>query len=725
MSRMLIVSNRLPVTIAKKKNEYHFTTSSGGLATGLGSVYKKQGSLWIGWPGISAKDISAKIQIEKELASERMHPVFLSQRDIDKFYYGFCNETLWPLFHYFVQFAEYNSSYWESYKHVNTLYCDEVVKIAQTGDTIWIHDYHLLLLPKLIRERIPDATIGFFLHIPFPSFEIFRMLPWRVEILNGLLGADLIGFHTYDYVRHFSSAVFRLLGYESEFGQLNIENRIILIDSFPMGIDYEKFSTAHGKKKTKNEITKIKQKIGDKKIILSVDRMDYTKGIPERLEAFNLFLERYSEYVEKVTMILVTVPSRSKVLHYKLLKEHVDELVGRIAGRYDRIGWVPIVYFYRSLAFDELAAYYNTADVALVTPFRDGMNLIAKEYLASKHDGKGVLILSETAGAAESLGNSIIINPNNTEKVAEAIKKALEMPYEEIIEQNRETQNQLMHYDIHRWIKNFIKRLEFAKKQQIEMSAKFLSNKIQEKIQDNYNKSKNRLIIFDYDGTLIPFTEIPSAAVPDKELLHLLKRLAGVEGSEVVLISGRDKETLQKWLGKLPVDFVAEHGVWYKEKGSNWEMIEPLTQDWKDKIVEIFEIYVDRIPGSFIETKGYSVVWHYRKSDPALGKIRARELVETISYLTTNLNLQVLEGNKVVEVRNSVINKGRAALRWISKKEWQCILAFGDDKTDEDVFKALPQDAYSVKVGFGASAAKYYLRSSTEVRSFIKELVRE
>ena len=722
MRRMLIISNRLPINIVRRKGTLNFNPSSGGLVTGLGSFYKSCKSLWMGWPGIIIYEDAEKKFIEAKLSTDKMHPVFLAPNDVEKYYYGFCNKTVWPLFHYFIQYTICDKLLWEAYKHANSVFCEEIMKIVEPDDIIWVHDYHLMLLPRLIREKLPDATIGFFLHIPFPSFEIFRSLPWRKEILNGLLGADLIGFHTYDYARHFLSATNRLLGLENRLGQVNAKNRIINVDSFPIGIDFNKFYKASQKPEVKREITRIRNKIGERKIIISIDRLDYTKGIPQRLVAFNLFLDRNPEYKEKVTLILVAVPSRTKVENYRQLKEHVDELVGNINGKHGRIGWMPILYLYQFLPFTNLVALYNVADVALVTPFRDGMNLIAKEYIATKTDSKGVLILSETAGAAKMLGKVLSINPNNIDEIAEALKEALVMSEDEQIKRNKEMQNQLQHYDISQWVKGFMNRLIYTKKIQNELSAKLLDSKSRKNLINNYHRSSRRLILSDLDGTLIPFADTPEIVGPDEELLKLLEKLSEFKKSEVVIISGRDKDTLEKWFDKLNVGLVAEHGVWFKEKYGSWVMIEPLNQDWKEKILEIIESYVDRTPGSLIEVKEFSIVWHYRKVESELGEIRARELVENLSYFIANLDLQVLEGSKVIEVKNSEINKGKIALRWLEKEDWDFILAIGDDRTDEDIFEILPDSAYSIKVGLGSTAAEFNLNSPYEVRAILKEI---
>jgi trehalose 6-phosphate synthase/phosphatase len=727
MDRLLIVSNRLPVNIIKSGGGIHSQFSVGGLATGLGSLYKSYSykNLWIGWPGINLEKIKGKEKdVETKLKFENCYPIFLSQQDIEKYYLGFCNKTIWPLFHYFTQYTVYSKTFWKAYKKVNEDFGDVVVKIAKKDDIIWIHDYHLMLLPKIIRDKREDLMIGYFHHIPFPSFEVFRLLSWRREIIEGLLGADLVGFHTYDYVDHFLDSVSRILGYEQSFGQITTDKRIVKVDIFPMGINYNRYKDTADTKEVQKEKNKILRKIGiDQKVIVSIDRLDYTKGILQRLESFSIFLEKNPEYREKVTFFLVISPSRTNVEHYILLKNQVDELVGKINGNYGTIGWTPVLYLYRKIPFHTLVALYNIADVALITPLRDGMNLIAKEYIAAKADYKGVLILSEMAGAAKELGEAIIINPNNNEEVAESLKEALAMPDEEQIARLKPMQERLKRYNVERWANDFMESLSYIKKIQQELIARKLTDDTERKLLTDYSKSENRLILLDYDGTLVPFNDKPEKAKPDDELLGLLKGLSNESKTEVVIISGRNKSNLEEWFGNLNMGFVAEHGVWLKEKGGVWEMIEPLRNDWKEEICPILELYVDRTPNSFIEEKEFSLVWHYRKTDPELGSLRARELKDAILHLIANLNLGVLEGSKVIEIKNIGINKGRAALRWISKKNRDFILAVGDDLTDEDIFATLPSTAYSIKVGLSPSRSKFNVNSVEDVKILLKKLV--
>jgi trehalose 6-phosphate synthase/phosphatase len=723
LSKTIIVSNRLPIKIKREGGELKYETSEGGLATGLGSIYKEGGNIWIGWPGLYLEREEEEEEVVQKLKGENMSPVFLTEIEIKEYYEGFSNETLWPTCHYFPQYALYEQTFWEAYEKVNQKFCDQVVKLAGPGDTIWVHDYQLLLLPQMIREALPDSSIGFFQHIPFPSFEIFRLLPWRRALLNGIMGADLIGFHTYDDMRHFLSSISRIVGLPNVNGMVDTGVRSVMVDAFPMGIDYEKYATVVKSKETRQNVAQLNKAYGDRKVILSIDRLDYSKGIPNRLLAFELFLQTYPQYHEKVVLVMVVVPSRDQVGRYKELKEEVDELVGRINSSFSTINWSPIQYFYRSFPLEELSAFYSRADIALVTPLRDGMNLVCKEFLASKHDQPGVLILSEMAGASRELSEAIQINPNNLPQMSDAMYDALTMEEAEQKAHIEKMQKTLQKYNIHHWVDLFMNRLSFIKSQQMSLATSQLDQSEREYLKQRYEAAQNRLIFLDYDGTLSPYEREPARAFPDEELITLLQDLTTDARNRVVIISGRDRETLGNWLDGLYLDMIAEHGVWIKVRGEHWQMIQPLRNDWKNEIRPIMELHVSRTPGSLLEEKDFSLVWHYRKVEAGLGEVRASELISHLSYIASSINLQVLEGGKVVEIKNSEVNKGKAAFHWIETYPHDYVLAIGDDKTDEDTFKAMPDNAFTIKVGNNRSVAKYYVDSFKDVRSLLLDLV--
>lgn len=734
MNKTIIISNRLPVQLQIGNGSINAIPSVGGLATGMKSVHSGGDSLWIGWSGLTDEEIPKELipKIDNALAKHGSSKVNLSEDEVNGFYFGFSNRAIWPLFHYFLQYAEFELDNWLTYKSVNQKFADAIVEKANENDTIWIHDYQLMLVPKMVREKRPNLSIGFFLHIPFPSYEIFRTLPWREEILEGLLGSDLIGFHTYDYERHFLSSVRRLLGNEVSFDDIYVDNRIVKVDSFPMGIDYKKFSEAAKAHHQQSEAQQSdlqrrldlhKKSSPDAKLVVSIDRLDYSKGIAKRLHAFKYFLDKYPQYKEKIRLIILAVPSRSNVPQYQLLKREIDELVGRINGELATVSWTPIWYFYRSLPFENLIDLYTSSDIAWLTPIRDGMNLVAKEYIATRTDKTGVLILSEMAGSANEMNEALLINPNNFEQIADTLYTAINMP--ELEQQRRNTilQRRLERYNVEKWANDFMGSLREQKNRDATNVSKRLSENLLTAILKNYNKAKKRVFFIDYDGTLTGFKIDPQKASPDKSLFKLLDQLNEKEGNDIYLISGRDKETFGRWFLPKKYNMIAEHGVWISENGEEFRMLENVNKDWMEKIYPVLESFVDRTPGSFIEEKNYSLAWHYRNTDPDFGANRAAELNTVLTSLIGNDDISVLNGNKVMEIKSSNVNKGRAAMRVLPQKDYDFIFAIGDDWTDEFMFQELPEEAVTVKVGMQKTKAKFYIESVSGVRGFLEKFI--
>jgi trehalose 6-phosphate synthase/phosphatase len=734
MKRLFMIANRLPLHVADKNGEKELIPLTDGFDSGLKNFYESFDIKWVGRAGVNINEISEieKQDIDNKFRSENCIPVYIDKQLRAEFVEGFCDNTIWPLFNYFTQNTKYEPANWDAFQKVNQLYADIISKYVTEDDILWIHDYHLMLLPHLIREKHPNISIGYFQHIPFPSFEIFRLLPWRMNLLEGILAADLVGFHTYDYQRHFMSCVRRLLGHETFFNRIRLDERIVKVDAFPKGIDFEFFNNKAkelekdiGKKESEihKELKEYLRRDKNRKIILSIDRLDYTKGIPNRIKAFELFLNTYPEYQEKVSLFLFVSPSRENVSDYQNLKKQLDELVGRINGMYGSIGWMPIWYFYRATDRMESIELYNSADIALITPTRDGMNLPAKEFIACKTDKTGVLILSEMAGAAKELGESIIVNPNSLTEVADAIYQALNMSVSEQIERNTVLQKRLKIYNEERWANDFIIGLEGVKKLQESNYTRKVNNQVIKKLVDNYKSSENRIIFLDYDGTLTGFHKDPQMAMPDNELYSIVEKLISKKNNTIVIISGRDKETLSKWFEKYDqLAFIAEHGVWNKNPNAEWKMTDQIEKDWMGIIEPVLQNFVDRTPRSFVEYKNYSLVWHYRDADPDMGQQRAWELKDDLKNYIANLNLEIMDGDMVIEIKNAGINKGKAALNKIGNTEFDFILALGDDWTDEYTFNSLPESAHTIKVGTKSTAAKYYLKDVKEVRSLLAQL---
>ncbi|MGB6150451.1 MAG: bifunctional alpha,alpha-trehalose-phosphate synthase (UDP-forming)/trehalose-phosphatase, partial [Pricia sp.] len=562
---------------------------------------------------------------------------------------------------------------------------------------------------------------------------IFRTLPWREELLEGLLGSDLIGFHTYDYERHFLSSVRRLLGLEVSFNDISLDDRVIKVDSFPMGIDYKKFSEAAKKhaenpEKDKSELQKRldshKKSAPDAKFFLSIDRLDYSKGIAKRIYAFEYFLNKYPQYKEKVRLIVLAVPSRSNVPQYQLLKKEVDELVGRINGEFSTVSWTPIWYFYRSMPFENLIDLYTSSDIAWLTPLRDGMNLVAKEYIATRTDQTGVLILSEMAGSANEMNESLLINPNNFEQIADALHTAINMPIAEQKQRNALLQKRLERYNVEKWANDFMNSLLDQKEKDYSYVARRMSVDQMNVITKNYKSAQKRLLFIDYDGTLAGFHNDPQKAAPDEELYELLDAISSVKNTDMYLISGRDKDTFAKWFLPKKYNMIVEHGVWISRDGEEFKLLENVKKDWMEKIRPVLESFVDRTPGSFIEEKNYSLAWHYRNTDPDFGQKRATELNTVLTSLIGTDDLSVLNGNKVMEIKSSNVNKGRAAMRMYGEKDYGFVFAIGDDWTDEFMFQELPETAVTVKVGRQKTQARYYVDSIKNVRDLLKRFTK-
>ncbi len=730
--RLVIVSNRLPFTVSIRDGTPDFAASSGGLTTGLWSYLEQVANdqlkgldfLWLGWPGADIPDEHKGAVADYAAQNFRSKPVFLSADSVDRFYNGFCNKTVWPLFHYFPSLTRYDENYWQEYQRVNRAFCDALLEVLRPDDMVWVHDYQLMLLPKMIRERFPDMSIGFFLHIPFPSFEVFRLLPkvWRTDLIEGLLGASVIGFHTHDYARDFLTSVLRTVGYEHQMGSLTLRERVVKVDSFPMGVDYERFAAAAASEETAVRVEHLRARCAAQKVIFSVDRLDYTKGLINRLRGYDLFLRRNPEWWGKVVFLISVAPSRTGTDSYQAMLKKLEQMVGRIVGEYGDVHWTPLIYQYRNLSFDEIVALYRLCDVAMITPLRDGMNLVAKEFIASRTDRTGVLILSEMAGAAKEMGEALIINPFHAEDFSKALEQALSMPVEEQITRNQLLQDRLRRYNVNRWAEDFVQAMVAANNTETARRARLLTGKALPALVQQYRSAKRAALLLDYDGTLVPFVDNPALARPDGELLDLLEALSADPAAEVVIVSGRSRRDLEEWFGHLPMDLVAEHGVWLRRKGGEWRMLRALTTEWKERVRPILQLYVDRLPGAFLEEKEFSLAWHHRRADPEQASTRATELLDDLSGYTRNIDVQVLEGNKVIEVRNTGVTKGTAALEWVTGHVPDFIMAIGDDWTDEDLFRSLPPTAFSVRVGVANTAARYHLPSHAAVRRVLRDL---
>ncbi len=661
MSRLILVANRLPVSLDLSGDEIKVQDSHGGLASGMRGLSQKSRRPGSVGPGAIPNSDEQRKLIDQKLSEHSATAVYLSAQEAERFYEGMSNSVIWPLFHYLVDRMPLYVRDFDEYRAVNERFADAVCARATEEDLIWIHDYHLLLLPRLLRERLPRARIGFFLHIPFPSSEIFRLLPHREDLLRGMLGANLIGFHTYGYARHFSDALLGNLGIEPELDRVDVEGRNVSIGVFPMGIDVNRFERLAASPELPERVAELRRAHGVEQLLLGVDRLDYTKGIPRKLLAIERLLERSPQYRGKVSLLQIAVPSRENVAEYKSLRNDVEQLVGKINGSSGSLHNAPIHYLYQSVTPEELMASYRAANIAVVTPLRDGMNLVAKEYVAARTDGDGVLVLSELAGAASELGEALTVNPYDVESLASTLERALTMSEPERRERMAALREKVRAHPVELWARDFVGQLAGGERRSEPRDLRRDSAELDALAQ---RLAANHEVVFalDYDGTLVPIVRNPDLASPDAALRELLAMLAGLSGVHVCVVSGRAQASLSAWLGALPIHLVAEHGVWSKKaEASEWQChIDPSALGWMGDARSILETYVERAPGAFMEQKTAGLAWHYRNVDPYLGVALARELRVHLVRHFAQAPVSILGGRKVLEMRPQGVDKGAA-----------------------------------------------------------------
>ncbi|KAK7204526.1 glycosyltransferase family 20-domain-containing protein [Myxozyma melibiosi] len=677
-------------------------------------------------------------------SGSKIAPVFLYGGDQSR-WRSYAEQVLWPLLHYILgepsDGIEEKKS-WLDYVKFNEAFADRIVEIYRPGDVIWVHDYHLLLLPQILRQRLPKAYIGSFLHAPFPSSEYFRYLTRRSELLEGMLGSNMVAFQSLSYARHFISSCSRLLGFESTATTVDAFGARVSVNVFPIGIDAARVERDMQTPAVLDNMHAIRELYPGKKIIVGRDRLDSVRGVMQKLQAFEIFCQMYPEKVENVVLIQITSPAYANSAK---IERKVSELIAHINGTYGMLHFTPVQHYPQQIARDEYFALLRVADLALITSVRDGMNTTSLEFVVCQRDSHAPVILSEFTGTAGSLSDAITVNPWDSVGVAKAIYDALfVMSDDSKASLERKLYDHVTTHNVETWVAHYLTALMGV----IESDSNSSTTPVLDspRMYAACNAAQDcRVFMFDYDGTLTPIVRDPAAAVPHPRVLHMLETLAADPKNKVWIISGRDQTFLDRYLGaRIPrLGLSAEHGCFMKPIGAkDWvNLTEKADMSWMKDVIEIFQYYTERTQGAFIERKRAAVTWHYRRADPEYGAFQARECLNHLeNTVTQKYDVEVMRGKANLEVRPRFVNKGEIAKQLVREytsasttgSAPEFVLCMGDDSTDEDMFRALrkfeglDQDkTFTVTVGPSnkRTTAAWHLLDPYEVAKAVGALV--
>ena len=733
-AKIIIVSHRLPISVSRdNEGEYAFSPSPGGLPAGLKEVHAQENAVWIGHPGLvcdAQSDADFK-RLAVLLKKRKLVPVYIPAEIHDPFSKGMANGIIWPLLHYFFETMAFSFKDWEAYVKANRIFAQAVLDIVKPGDRVWIHDYQLMLLPRFLRDSGKPLNIAYFHHIPFPSPDVFRILPVRDEVIDGLLGADLIGFHTFDYVRNFISSAAHNVNTEVFVDYLRYRQRHVKISAFPLGIDVKEMDLALEKLHAEGSKQDLLADVEGKFVFLGVDRLDYTKGIPSRLKAYQMFLEDHPELVGRAIFIQVCVPSRVDIQKYGDIREKIEGLVGNISGLFGRPGYVPVHYVYRNFNFEDLVALYDRADVMVVTPLRDGLNLVCKEYVAAKRQNAGVLILSEFAGAAAEMGEAIIVNPYNIREVAHAMHRSLLMPEKEKMDRLKALRSRVIGFDNIAWARSFIE--SWSEVALPDARSSVLDKSIQKEVFKKFKIARKTFIFSDYDGTIAPLPNRSAYALLAPNLLDILDKLGVQAGCDITIVSGRSRLGLEHVLEHSNFNLSAEHGLFVKLHDGEWLRQLELQAEFdkvKPSIESLLGLYCRAISGSYIEEKEYSLVWHFQRAkDASLADSQAQVLRELLKQHLADTPYAPYGGKKVIDIHPVLVNKGMA-VEWLLEKrgfdpQQDLLITMGDDVTDEDMYAVQKELNISIHVGQQNMRSRYHVGSQIELGKFLEAFLKE
>ncbi|MGH3134429.1 MAG: bifunctional alpha,alpha-trehalose-phosphate synthase (UDP-forming)/trehalose-phosphatase [Gaiellaceae bacterium] len=733
---LVIASNRLPVRFTLEDDRFRVQPSVGGLAAALRAV--RGDAVWIGWPGTVVPE-PLQQRATEQLAADNLVPIFLSADEEVDFYGRVCNDTLWPLLHYFGDRLRLTPEAWQRYVHVNERFADAILEHSAPDSRVWVHDFHLMLVPAMLRRRAPGLSVGFFLHTPFPSSEVYRLLPAREEVLRGLLGADYVSFQVGDYARHFRSSCLRILGVDSEPDSIEVGGRRIGIGVDPIGIDTAGIREVLRDPETARLLGELEDQYAGRKLVLGVERLDYTKGIPQKLLAFERLLEQDPARARTTTLLQVLVPSRLESPEYRQQRDEIELLIARINGRFGQPGLTPVEYLHRNISKPGLVALYRRADVMMVTPLRDGMNLVAHEFVLCQSEPglpgrwRGSLLLSEMAGSAQVLPGAMLVNPWNVDGVVERLGTALELDLRVRRRRLETMAKRVEALDCRKWADGFLTRLgRRSRRDGRRKTPPTVDGEVSERLRRRFARARARTIMLDYDGTLRELEPHPDLAIPTREIRALLRELAALPATDVHIVSGRRRRNLEQWLGQLPIHLCAEHGYLARAPGGEWRTLIELDLTWMRPIERLLRRVAADVPGAHVERKGCSVTWHYREAEPEYGSWRAHELLNDLGQHLASAPAEVLQGNRVIEVRARGVDKGLYVRSVFpnGKEPTRFVLGLGDDRTDHDLLDALPSGSIAGHVGGllpstrsdGGPRDHIHIVGPGEVRALLREL---
>lgn len=713
---------------------------NGGLFNAVYAVsHKVKEKLWIGTIGMPTDALSegTKNAISEKFINEHESlPVMVADSEFDGAYSQFCKQILWPTFHYVVpdqpKSKVFHDDSWKQYVDLNQKFADTIADAYRPGDIIWINDYHLLLVPGMLRSRLPQALIGFFLHIPFPSSEIYRCLPIRNQLLEGVLGADMIGFQTYSFARHFLQTASRLLSLEATPKGIHLENSFVSVGIFPIGIDIKSLNDKLGLSEVNDWLSMLQDKYEGKKLIVGRDKLDYIKGVRQKFLAFELFLERYPEWQGQVVLIQVALSTTEQ----NELQGQVSDVVSRINSKYSNLAYQPIVFLHQDITFPQYLALLSAADACLITSLRDGMNLTSHEYVVCQEKKKSPLILSEFTGTYGSFGACIRINPWDYAECAEAIHEALVMDEEEKDARWKELYAHVHTCTAQYWTESYIVELQKVQADQRRRHSLHIARLSNKHIEDMFTSSHRRLFLLDYDGTLANFSKTPTMYSSPQRILNILSNLTSNPRNIVFVVSGRSRANLDDIFSRVPgLGLCAENGCFMRSPNGKWEStVEDMDLSWRAPVRDIFHFYTERTPGSTIEEKEIGLVFHFSNAEhPSYGAWQAAECCNHLSDALGNYHIHTLTGNKNIEVMPKNISKGAVASRILreegSEHPFDFVLAIGDDRSDEDMFDTVNkmsnqiQHIITATVGAKSSEADFFLPGTMSVLSALENLV--